>query len=59
MISGVRVVSERRGPDLFDFWIAFITLSVLLVVLALWSDKNDRQIRDLQRRVGQLESERR
>jgi hypothetical protein len=46
-------MSERRDSTDYHLWIIVIIMAIALVSLA-WADFS--QIRDLQRRVGQLES---
>lgn len=62
MISGVRVVSELDdegcGARLVGLIIAAVIMVIILNVVTGAIEKRDNWIRDLQRRVGQLESER-
>lgn len=51
--------NDSYGPRLIGFILAFVIATVLINVVIGEINKRDNWIRDLQRRVGQLESERR
>ena len=50
-------MSERDDDsDHFGLWLWLVVALVAIVIMAMYSERDLSQIRDLQKRVGQLES---